>query len=301
MQTYDVVVIGGGPAGLSSAMWLSRYRLKTLLVDSRNPRNAATWAVHGYLGVPDPPPSELRRIGREQVVAAGGELRDATVTWAEGAEGEFRVGLDDGGEVTAKRLLFATGLRDIIPEIPGLMDFYGSSIWHCPDCDGPGVEGLRVGVIGWGRQIAAFCMEMLTWTERLTILTHGHAPDLPTRSREALERFGIEVRTEVLERIEGREGLVRSVRFADGTEERFDAMFFHIAYGPGCSIPAELGCEADEGGTLKVDVDGLTTVPGIYAAGDITAGSKLAIRAAADGARTAVGIYRSLMPEERRV
>jgi thioredoxin reductase len=301
MQTYDVVVIGGGPAGLSSAMWLSRYRLKTLLVDSRNPRNAATWAVHGYLGVPDPPPSELRRIGREQVVAAGGELRDATVTWAEGAEGEFRVGLDDGGEVTAQRLLFATGLRDIIPEIPGLMDFYGSSIWHCPDCDGPGVEGLRVGVIGWGRQIAAFCMEMLTWTERLTILTHGHAPDLPTRSREALERFGIEVRTEVLERIEGREGLVRSVRFADGTEERFDAMFFHIAYGPGCSIPAELGCEADEGGTLKVDVDGLTTVPGIYAAGDITAGSKLAIRAAADGARTAVGIYRSLMPEERRV
>ena len=201
----------------------------------------------------------------------------------------------------ARRVVFATGLRDIIPEIPGLLDFYGTSIWHCPDCDGPGITDCRIAVIGWGRSIAAYCMEMLTWTDRISILTHGHEPDLPPRAREALERFEIPVRTEAVERLEGRDGAVERVIFHGGEVMEVDAVFFHIAYGPGCSIPAQLGCEADETGTLLVDGDHETSVAGIYAAGDIIPGSKLAIRAAAEGTRAAIGIYRSLLPEERRV
>lgn len=299
--TYDVVVIGGGPAGLAAAVWLARYRLRTCLLDAGNPRNASTEAVHGYLGLEDPSPEELRAIGRAQAQSAGADIHDAVVEGVKGELDRFTVTTTEGDELLARRVLFATGLRDIIPEIPGLLDFYGSSIWHCPDCDGPGVEGLRVGVIGWGRQIAAFCMEMLTWTERLVILTHGHDPDLPASSREALDRFGIPVVTEPIQRIEGREGLVSRVVFRTGEMLSVDAMFFHIAYGPGCSIPADLGCEAREDGTLRVDEDFETTVPGVFAAGDITPGSKLAIRAAADGTRAAIGIYRSLLPPERRV
>jgi thioredoxin reductase len=282
-------------------MWLARYRLKTCLFDSHNPRNAATWAVHGYLGLPDPAPSELRRIGRQQAESAGVILIDETVETVTGELDRFEVVLTSGRRVEARRVLFTTGLRDIIPEIPGLMDFYGTSIWHCPDCDGPGVEGLKVGVIGWGRQIVAFCMEMLTWTDQLTILTHGKKPELPERSSEALERFSIPIRTQAVTRIRGENGQVRDVVFEDESTEPFDAMFFHIASGPGCSIPADLGCTADEEGILQADENGQTSVPGIYAAGDITPGSKLAIRAAAEGTRAAVGIYRSLLPAERLV
>src|SRR5690606_38624351 len=143
--------------------------------------------------------------------------------------------------------------------------------------------------------------EMLTWTDRLTILTHGRDPDLPSPSREALDRFGIPIVTAPIQRIEGREGLVSRVVMKGREPLQVEAMFFHIAYGPGCSIPAVLGCEATDDGTLRVDGNFETTVPGVYAAGDITHGSKLAIRAAAEGTRAAIGIYRSLLPPERQV
>jgi len=298
---YDVIVIGGGPAGLAGSLWLGRYRLNTLLIDADRPRNAPTWAIHGYLGLDDIPPEELRRIGRAQAAAAGATIEQATVASIEGEMDDFRVHLSDGRAYRSRRVLFATGLRDVIPEIPGLHQFYGSSIWHCPDCDGPTVVDRRVGVLGWGRQIAAFCMEMLTWTDQLTLFTHGHEPELPERSRAALERFGIEIVTEPVTRLAGEDSQLRTAHLASGDLRELDALFFHIAYGPGSGLPAALGCEANEEGILKIDEEFQTTVPGAYAAGDITHGSKLAIRGAAEGTRAAIGIFRSLIPEERRV
>jgi thioredoxin reductase len=298
---WDVVVVGGGPAGLAGALWLARYRLRVALFDAGNPRNQPARGVHGYLGLEDPPPMELRRIGREQAERAGARCPDGSIRAVERDGAGFRLSVDGGEVLRARRVLFATGLRDIIPEIPGLLDCYGTSIWHCPDCDGPGTQDLRVGVIGWGKQIAAFCMEMLTWTSRLTILTHGREAELPPGAWRALERHGIEVDTRAITRISGRDGQVEGVVFEDGPGRAFDALFFHIAFGPGSSLPASLGCEANDEGILTVDEDFQTTVAGVYAAGDIVHGSKLAIRAAADGTRAAIGIYRSLLPADRRI
>jgi thioredoxin reductase len=300
-DSYDAIVIGGGPAGLAAALWLARYRHRVRLFDAGDPRNAPTTGVHGYLGLQDIPPMELRRIGRAQARDAGAEIEQAVVESVEGKCDDFVVRLADGRGFGARRLLFATGLRDIIPEIPGFLDFYGSSIWHCPDCDGPSIVGRKVGVIGWGRPIAAYCMQMLTWTDKLTILTHGQPADLPSRSQAALDRFGIPVNTQVIREVYGRDGQVEGAAFLDGSRELFEAIFFHIATGPGCSIPAALGCAADEEGILVVDKDFHTTVPGIFAAGDVTPGSKSALRAASEGARAAIGIYRDLLPEERKV
>ena len=188
-EAYDVVVIGGGPSGLAAGLWLGRYRRSVLVVDAGDPRNAETWAVHGYPGVDEVPPYELRRSMKEQALAAGAEFRAAMARTVEGAEDDFRVGLSDGHELRARRVLLCTGLKDILPEIPGFDELYGKSIWHCPDCDGPGVAGMRVGVIGWGRQIAGFCSYLLTWTDRITLLTHGHPPELPEKSRAVLDRL----------------------------------------------------------------------------------------------------------------
>lgn len=298
---YAAIVVGGGPAGLAAAWWLARYRVRVRLLDAGNPRNEATWAIHGYLGLDDPAPEELRGIGRRQAERAGAVCSDATVREIRGEKDAFEVVLAGDSVLRCRRVLLATGLRDIIPEIPGLLDFYGAGIWHCPDCDGPTVTGMRVGVIGWGRQIAAFCMQMLTWTDRLTVFTHGREPEMPPRSWGALERHGIPVVVAPISRIEGRSGRLERIALEDGRHEPVDAIFFHIAYGPGSSLPAALGCEADDEGILRVDEDFETSVPGVYAAGDIVPGSKLAIRAAAEGTRAAVGIYRSLIPEDRRV
>jgi thioredoxin reductase len=300
-EEIDVIVIGGGPAGLAAALWLARYRLRVRLFDAGNPRNEPTWGVHGYLGLADPSPMELRRIGRQQAEDAGAECSDAIVRTVDHDGDGFRVVLADDRAFRCRRVLFATGLRDIVPEIPGLREFYGTAIWHCADCDGPHVEGRRVGVIGWGVQIAAFCMQMLTWTDRLEVLSHGRDPELPPRAARALERNGIPVRTAAVTRIEGSDGRVERALFADGSVRPYDAIFFHIAYGPGSSLPAGLGCEANEEGILRVDGDFQTTVPGVYAAGDIVHGSKLAIHAAADGTRAAIGIFRSLIPPERKL
>ena len=298
---YDVIVVGGGPAGLAAGLWLARYRRKVRVFDAEDPRNAETWAVHGYLGIQDPPPAELRKVARLQAIDAGAEYEPVVVTEITGEQDDFTVTVEDGRTFGARRILIATGLRDIIPEIPNFHDFYGTSIWHCPDCDGPGIVDKKVGVIGWGRSIAAYCMYMLTWTEKLTILTHGHPPDLEEPARAALERWSIPVREDVIECLEGEGGQIERVVYHGGETEEFDALFFHIASGPGSSIPAALGCEADLDGILEVDKEHQTTVPGVYAAGDIIPGSRLALRAAAEGTRAAVGIHKSLIPDDRRL
>lgn len=298
---YDVIVIGGGPAGLSGALWLARYRRKVRVFDAESPRNAVTWAVHGYPGLQDISPQDLRTTVKLQAVDAGAEYEPACVLSVEGEKDDFKVSLDDGRVFGARRLLIATGLRDIVPEIPGFDDFYGTSIWHCPDCDGPSVIDKKVGVIGWGRAIAAYCMYMLTFTDQLVILTHGQPVDMEENAREALERWNIPIRTTVIDHLEGEGGQVQRVVYDGGETEEFDAIFFHIASGPGSSFPADMGCQADEDGILEIDKEYETTVPGVYAAGDIVPGSRLAIRAASEGVRAAVGIHKSLIGDDRRI
>ena len=304
-EIYDAIVIGGGPAGLSAALWLARYQRRVRVFASGDPRNAVTWGVHGYLGLEDPKPAEVRRVGREQAIKAGAEIEAATVERIAGENGDFLLTLSDERTVRSRRVLLATGLKDIVPETPGLMDFYGHSIWHCPDCDGPEVVGKRVAVMGWGEGIAKFCMYILTWTHDIVLLTDSHAAGMTQEALEALDEHGIAIRREAVIRLEGDDKQVRRAVFHEGPPEEIEAMFFHIASGPGSTLAADLGCKLDEDGALEgildIDKEFQTSVPGVYAAGDIVPGSRLVIRAASEGARAALGIHKSLIVEARKI
>jgi thioredoxin reductase len=298
---YDAIVIGGGPAGLAAATWLARYRRRVRLFDAQDPRNKETWAVHGYFGVCDPPPLELRRIGRQQATDAGAELEAAVVKSVGGEKDDFRVEIADGRTFHARRLVFATGLKDIKPEFPGFDDFYGHGIWHCPDCDGPSITGKRVGIIGWGKSIAKFAVYFLTWTRDLTILSHSQDPALPPEALEMMSSEGIRLNAKAITKVTGTDGVLERVHFHDGSSEPFDALFFHVACGPGSTMPQEMGCRTDDEGIVEVDNDFETTVLGVYAAGDLTPGSRLVIRAAYEGTRAAIGIHKSLFPDSLRI
>lgn len=152
-DTYDVAIIGGGPAGLSAAIWLARYLRRVVVIDAGDPRNWEAREMHGYLGVDGIAPTELRRRGREESRKFGAELIDATATRVDRIDDDlFSVTLESGGAVTAARILLAIGIRDVWPDVPGLERCYGATAHVCPDCDGYEARGKKTVVIASGRR-----------------------------------------------------------------------------------------------------------------------------------------------------
>lgn len=298
---YDAIVIGGGPAGLSAGLWLARYRRRVVVLDSGKPRNDPTWAVHGYPGIVDPPPHELRRVLIDQATEAGAEWRGADVDNVTGAKNNFTVHLEDGTAITARRIILAYGKRDNLPEVEGARELYGHSIFHCPDCDGPSVDGMRVGVYGWNRSAAILCLYLLNWAESTVMLTDGNEPELKENARVALEKYGVPIRTEKIERFRGVKNCLVAADIENGDPIPIEAVFFHLGSPLATDIANRLGCEREKGTDLQVDRGLETTVPGVFAAGDIAGAPYLAITAAANGVRAAIAVHRSLLPPDQDI
>ena len=299
--TYDCIIIGGGPAGLTCAIFLGRYRHRVLLVDNGKPRNYASRAIHGFLGQHDIPPGELLSRGRAEAETAGVEICECTAQKIERLGDVFEV-TTSTGKMIARRVVLAYGVRDKLPDIPEIERFYGGSIYHCPDCDGYEVTGKRVGVIGWGKKAAGLALKLLTWTDDLTIFTHGNPRDWSNEHNSKLLSFSIDVKTERITALEGQEHQVRAAVLESGKRVPVDAMFFTIGTERSCFLAEELGCEVDaERPNIIVDDLKKTSVDGIYAVGDLVPGSQLAITSAADGAIAAIAIHKSLLPPSRLV
>jgi thioredoxin reductase len=310
---YDCIVIGAGPAGLSAALFLARYGRRVLTFHHNSPRNLYSHGVHGFLGHDGIMPQELLARGRDEVAKYGGLIVEGCVTKVEKiADEHFRVGTGDEREVgedgkqlfEARRILLATGLRDLTPDCPGFSDFYGVTVHHCPDCDGYEISGKRVAVLSRGHQAIGFTLGLLTWTDKLTLLTNGDEGDITDEHRAKLAHFNIPITNRRVTSLEGDTETKRIERVCleNGEALECDALFFNLGTEMSGNLHEMLECRLDEEcGLIWVDDEQQTSVSGVYAAGDITPHSQLAIVAAAEGAMAAIQIHKSLIPEERRV
>ena len=297
-MTWDAVVVGGGAAGLSAALWLGRYRRRVLVLDNGQPRNQAAWGVHGYPGLQDPSPHELRDQLRRQAEDVGARVQAACVSRVAGEKGRFTVSREEGSPVEARRVLLAHGRIDRTPDIPGFDRVYGSSAFHCPDCDGPSVTGARVGVLGHDRAGAALALYLLNWADAAVLLPNGKPPDLSPDVREVLDRYDVPVIGDRVTELVSDGPRLTAARLAE-RDVPLDFLFFHWGSRPSAPIAPEAGCECGPDGDVVVDPKTLeSTVPGLYAAGDITGHPQLAIVAAAQGVQAALAMHRSLLPDD---
>ena len=294
---YDVVVVGGGPAGLSAALMLGRCRRRVIVVDDGRPRNAPSQESHGFFTRDGSAPPELRRHGREQLVRYGVEVRAGRVEDARRDGGRFVVTVEGGDELVARRLLLATGLRDQVPAIEGIRALYGLSVFHCPYCDGWEVREQPLAAYGRGREGAEHALALLDWSDDVILCTDG-ARRIPAEMWEQLRAQGIRVRTEPIARLEGENGVLRRIVFRDGDAEPRRALFFHTGTEQRSDLAARLGCRFTRGGAVRTGPLESTGVDGLFVAGDASHDVKWIAVAAAEGAKAAFAINKSLRDED---
>jgi thioredoxin reductase len=293
-QRAEVGIVGAGFAGLSAALTLRRHRTSILVLDGGPSRNRWAREVHGYPGVQGVSGEELRGRACEQVLAVGGEIVQARVERAR-REGEEFVLEDRNGQAwRVRRVLLATGLEDVYPDIDNFFDFYGKSVFACPHCDAFEVRDQPVAIVAWNRATLPFAREVRRWTNDLTIVTDGRSPALTTEQHAALAKDGIAELTQTVERFEGQDGQVEALRFASGSRLPVRAVFFNIGHRFQNDLARQIGCQLTDAACVQADEHLRTTVPGVWVAGDLAGEEQQVAIAVAHGLKAGIDIYRSL-------
>ncbi|WP_027084664.1 NAD(P)/FAD-dependent oxidoreductase [Cohnella panacarvi] len=296
-KPIDVAIIGGGPAGLNAALVLGRARRTVVVIDDGRPRNKVTREVHNFLTRDGIPPSEFRRIAREQMERYPhvGFVQDTAVN-VTGADGDFRVTTEQGTFVRSKKLLFALGMKDVPLPIEGLAEVYGISAFVCPYCDGWEHRDKPVALIANGEGAMHAAKTIAGWTSTYVICANGPA-GLNEAQRRELMRRRIHVFESRIARIESIEGQVQRLVLADGTVVACKAILFSPMLVAGSRLPQALGCQVLESGAVLIDDIGRTNVPGVYSAGDVATKLYQAVTAASMGSIAAIGINSDLLDE----
>jgi thioredoxin reductase len=295
VRTWDVLVVGGGPAGLSAALVLGRCLRSVLVCDAGPKRNQASGALHGFLSRDGLPPRELLRIAREQLAPYTTVVqKGARVASVRRRGGAFEAVLSGGRRVRARRVLLATGVVDELPDWPGLRRFYGRGVFHCPYCDAYEVRGRRIAVWGETPAAAGLAVKLRHWSRDVVLLTGGAYP-LSARRRAGLGRQGVDVLEAPVARLEGRGRALGGVVFADGTRRACDALFLTVGCRQACDLAGRLGCRFVKGSAVAVKRTGGTAVAGLFVAGDASIDSQMVVVAAAEGARAAIAINEELL------
>jgi thioredoxin reductase len=303
MRQWDVVVVGAGPAGLSAALILGRARRRVLICDTGVPRSWASKRMHAFLTRDGISPSVFRRHAHREllrypeVVFRAAEVKRAVRI----RKGGFRLATNRG-VVTCRKLLIATGVLDHLPPIPGIVDYFGKSVFTCPYCDGWEVGGRALVAYGKGQRGFEMARALTAWSDDIALCTDG-AAGLGSRARKALRANGIQLYEQKITGLEGRAGRLAAIVFKDGSRLRRTTLFFDMPSSGQSGLAKSLGCQFTRKGGVKSGRYEATSVPGVFVAGNIIKDVQLAIVAAAEGARAAFGINLSLTREdfERKV
>jgi len=299
MNNYDVIVIGGGAAGLSAALVLSRARRKVLVVDAGSPRNAPAAHMHGYLSRDGMPPAELLAAGRREVNSYGGEIIDGAVTDLVPAGHGFTALLAGGQRISSRRLLVTTGLRDELPDIPGLRDRWARDVLHCPYCHGHEVSNRRLGVIGGTPGAVRYAQIVRQWTDDLIFFTPPNVLTAVERTELLARAIGV-VEGTIDQLVIDVADQLRGVQMRDGCVIPADALFVPPHFIPNNALLVGLGCDADADGWVTVDNIGRTRVPGVWAAGNVVDPRAQVITAAGAGSAAAIAMNADLVDEDIR-
>jgi thioredoxin reductase len=291
----DVLIAGGGPAGLSAALILGRCRRRVILCDDLKQRNRASREIHGLLGSMGRSPSRFLQEARQEVVRhASVSLFQTRITSVEPAEDGFRFACADGTSGTAAKVLLATGIVDELPELQGIGDFYGISVHHCLYCDGFEYAGRPVAAYGKGDKGADLAVMMKHWIKDVVACSDGS--EVSAEALQKLEQHGIPLRTEPIRALEGVEGHLANIKFESGSDLNRAALFFSTGCHQASDLPKRLGCQRDEKGGVIIDpLTEETSVPGVYVAGDVSRDVLLVAIAIAEGAKAAVAINKALL------
>jgi thioredoxin reductase len=300
MNSCDVLIVGGGAAGLSAALVLSRARRTVLVVDSGSPRNAPAAHLQGFLSRDGMPPVDLLETGRAEVVGYGGSIVAGTVTELVpcGAKG-FQALLGDGQRVKARRVLVTTGLRDELPDLPGLRDRWAKDVLHCPYCHGWEVRDRPAGVLWHGPETTRYAQIVRQWTHDLVLF----APEgtLTALDRSHLVARAVGVVEGSIDHLVVEDDVLRGVAMTDGRVIPRTVLFVPPRFVPHTELLVGVGCDLDADGWVTTGANGATTVPGLWVAGNVANPRAQVITAAGEGSAAAIAINADLVDEDVRV
>lgn len=294
---FDVIIIGGSYSGIAAAMALGRALRNVLIIDSGEPCNRQTSYSHNFLTQDGKTPLEISLIAKQQV------LKYDTITFYNGfatkgmkIEKGFEIETESGNKFTTSNLVFAAGIKDIMPEIPGFSECWGISVLHCPYCHGYEVRNETTGILGNGDFGFDFSKLISNWTKKLTLFTNGIAT-LTDEQKKLLEKHAIEIVEIEIEKFEHQNGKVKTIIFKDGSKQMVNAIYTKLPFEQNCSIAEQLGCELTEDGYLKIDSFQKTTINGVYACGDTATRMRTVANAVAMGTLTGMTANKELIEE----
>jgi thioredoxin reductase len=282
-KKFDVIIIGGSYSGLAAGMALGRALRQVLIIDSSKPCNAPTPHSHNFLTQDGKTPAEITSLAKKQVEKYNTvKFFNGLATNGKAIKNGFEIQVSSGEIFSGKKIIFATGIRDIVPDIEGLGACWGISVLHCPYCHGYEVRNEKTAILGNGAFAFDFTRLISNWTNDLTVFTNG-ASTFTIEQKEQLEKRNIEIVETAVEKLEHMNGHIQNIIFGDGSKFSIKVLYAPVPFEQHCTIPALLGCQLTEQGYVKIDSFMETTIAGVFACGDNAATMRTVANAVAMG------------------